>query len=78
MHVTIQLDEQTARQLGNSAKNHVGTLECLIVKAIHEWLERNILSQWPKEVQCFKGMSDIPLLEACRNKLVPPPEDPLA
>lgn len=76
MQITLQFDAQTAKQLDSAAKNQKTSPEYLIRAAVHEWLERNILSQWPKEVQCFKGMSDIPLFEACRNKLAPPAEDP--
>lgn len=78
MQIHLQFDRHTAAQLSRAAENQTEQVESVITRAVHEWLERNILAQWPKQVQCFKGMSDIPLFESGRDKLIPPCEDPLA
>jgi len=45
---------------------------------VSEWLNRHGKPQWPDEVLAFKGMADMPLFEASRDRLKPPPADPLA
>lgn len=50
----------------------------LIRQAVSEWLKRRGKPQWPAELLAFKGMADIALFEASRDRLKPPAEDPLA
>ena len=47
-------------------------------RAVSEWLNSRGKPQWPAEVLAFKGMADMPLFEAGRDRLKPPVADPLA
>jgi len=78
MNINIHFDEQTVQQLNAAARKLDESRDALIRKAVSDWLARNSLSLWPEDVLVFKGMSDIPLFEASRDKLTPPSADPLA
>jgi hypothetical protein len=45
---------------------------------VSEWLKSRGKPQWPAEVLAFKGMADMPLFEASRDRLKLPVADPLA
>jgi len=78
MNINIHFDDKTAKQLNAAAVKQGESRDALIHKAVNEWLARNSASQWPEEVLTFKGMSDIPLFEASRDKFTLPVADPLA
>mgnify|MGYP003379957201 CR=1 FL=1 len=63
--------ETFAKKVGESRN-------ALVRQAVSEWLKRRGKPQWPEEVLAFKGMADMPLFEASRDRLRPPVEDPLA
>ena len=78
MNININFDEKTVKQLNAAAVKLGESRDVLIHKAVNEWLARNSASQWPEEVLTFKGVSDLPLFEASRDKFTPPSADPLA
>lgn len=78
MHVNVHFDDQTARQLNSAAEKRGESLDALIGSAASEWLALNESPQWPEEILAYKGMSDIPLFEASRDKFMPLLADPLA
>ena len=56
-----------------SSSNHAAqkageSRNALIRRAVAEWLERHGRPQWPDEVLSFKGMADMTLFEAGRDK----------
>ena len=78
MNFNIYLDDETGEQLSHAAEQAGQTRNALIRQAVSEWLNRHDKPQWPDEVLAFKGMADMPLFEASRDRLKPPPADPLA
>jgi predicted transcriptional regulator len=78
MNFNIYLDDETGKQLNQAAKKSHESRNAIVREAVSEWLSRKGKPQWPDEVLAFKGMADIPLFEASRDKLKPPAEDPLA
>ena len=78
MHFNIYIDDDTGQKLSHVAEQVGETRNALIRKAVSEWLQRQGRPQWPDEVLSFKGMANMPLFEASRDRLIPPPEDPLA
>lgn len=78
MHVNIHFDDQTAQQLSSAAEKRGESVDALILDVASDWLTRKDLPQWPEEILVFRGMSDIPLFEASRDKFIPSTTDPLA
>ena len=78
MNFNVYLDDETGEQLSHVAEQAGETRNALIRQAVSEWLNRHGKQQWPDEVLAFKGMADMPLFEASRDRLRPPPTDPLA
>jgi predicted transcriptional regulator len=78
MNFNIYLDDETGQQLSHVAEQAGETRNALIRQAVSEWLSRHGKPQWPDEVLAFKGMADMPLFEASRDRLKPPAADPLA
>ena len=78
MQVNINFNDRITQLLNAAAEKQGESRDTLIRRAVNEWLARNSLSQWPEEVLAFKGLSDLPLLEASRDKFAPAIEDPLA
>ena len=78
MHFNIYLDDTTGQQLTAFAQQAGESRNALIRKAVSDWLSRQAQTQWPETVLSFKGMADVPLFEASRDRLKPPVDDPLA
>jgi predicted transcriptional regulator len=78
MNFNIYLDDETGQKLNHVAKQAGETRNALIRQAVSEWLQRHGKPNWPDEVLAFKGMADMPLFEASRDRLKPPASDPLA
>jgi len=78
MHFNIYLDDETGHALKQAAEQAGESRNALIRRAVGEWLSRHGKPQWPDEVLDFRGMADMSLFEASRDKLKPPVEDPLA
>lgn len=78
MNFNIYLDDVTGEQLNQVAKQAGESRNALVRQAVSDWLSRHGKPQWPDEVLGFKGMADMPLFEASRDKLIPPSSDPLA
>lgn len=78
MHFNIYLDDTTGQQLNAMAQQVGESRNALIRKAVNEWLAHQSRPQWPEAVSSFKGMADVPLFEASRDRLEPPADDPLA
>lgn len=78
MHFNIYLDDTTGQQLNAMAKQAGESRNALIRKAVSEWLAHQSQPQWPEAVANFKGMADVPLFAASRDRLTPPEDDPLA
>jgi len=78
MNFNIYLDDETGQELALAAEQSGESRNALVRKAVSEWLSRHGKPQWPDEVLAFKGVADIPLFEAGRDRLKPPPVDPLA
>lgn len=78
MNFNIYLDDETGEQLKRAARKSRESRNAIVRQAVSEWLSRQGKPQWPDEVIAFKGMADIPLFEASRDKLKPPADDPLA
>ena len=78
MNFNIYLDDETGQQLNKVAEKSGESRNALVRRAVSEWLKNHGKSQWPAEVLAFKGMADMPLFEAGRDRLKPPVADPLA
>ena len=78
MNFNIYLDDDTGKKLNQAAKKSPESRNAIVRQAVSDWLSRQGKPQWPDEVLSFKGMADIPLFEASRDKLTPPADDPLA
>lgn len=78
MNFNIYLDDETGQQLNHVAEQAGETRNALIRQAVSEWLNRHGKPNWPDEVLTFKGMADMLLFEASRDRLNPPAADPLA
>jgi len=78
MNFNIYLDDETGQQLNKVAKKAGESRNALVRQAVSEWLKRRGKPQWPEEVLAFKGMADMPLFEASRDRLRSPAADPLA
>ena len=78
MNFTIYLDDETGQLLNKVAKKSGNSRNALVRQAVSEWLKRQGKPHWPEEVLAFKGMADMPLFEASRDRLRPPVADPLA
>ena len=78
MNFNIYLDDETCQQLNQVAKQAGESRNALVRQAVSEWLSRHGKPQWPDEVLAFKGLADMPLFEASRDRLKPPTVDPLA
>jgi predicted transcriptional regulator len=78
MNFNIYLDDETGRQLSQAAEQAGETRNALIRKAVSAWLSHHSRPQWPDAVLDFKGMPDMPIFEASRDRLKLPPVDPLA
>lgn len=78
MNFNIYLDDETGQQLNKAAKKAGESRNALVRQAVSEWLKRHGKPQWPEEVLAFKGMADMSLFEASRDRLRPPAADPLA
>ena len=78
MNFNIYLDDETGQLLNKVAKKSGKSRNALVRQAVREWLKQQGKPQWPEEVLAFKGMADMPLFEASRDRLRPPVADPLA
>lgn len=78
MHFNIYLDDSTGQQLNALARQTGESRNALIRQAVSLWLAQQSQPQWPEVVMNFKGMADMPLFEASRDRLKPPVDDPLA
>jgi predicted transcriptional regulator len=78
MNFNIYLDDETGEQLNKVAEKAGESRNALVRRAVSEWLKSRGKPQWPAEVLAFKGMADMPLFEAGRDRLKPPVADPLA
>ena len=78
MNFNIYLDDETGKKLSQAAKKSKESRNAIVREAVSEWLSRHGKPRWPDEVLAFKGMANIPLFEAGRDKLTPPAVDPLA
>lgn len=78
MNFNIYLDNETGQQLSLAAEQAGETRNAMIRKAVSEWLSRHTQPKWPEVVLDFKGMADMPIFEASRDRLKPPATDPLA
>lgn len=78
MNFNIYLDDETGQQLSLAAEQAGETRNAMIRKAVSEWLSRHSQPKWPDVVLDFKGMADMPIFEASRDRLKPPSADPLA
>ena len=78
MNFNIYLDDETGRQLNRLCEQEGESRNSMVRQAVSEWLSRHGKPQWPDEVLAFKGMADMPLFEASRDRLKPPAADPLA
>lgn len=78
MNFNIYLDDTTGQQLNAMAQQVGESRNALIRKAVSAWLSHQSQPQWPEAVVNFKGMADVPLFEASRDRLKPPVDDPLA
>ena len=72
MNFNIYLDDETGQLLNKVAKKSGESRNALVRQAVSEWLKRQGKPQWPEEVLAFKGMADMPLFEASRDRLRPP------
>ena len=78
MNFNIYLDDETGQQLNKVAEKAGESRNALVRQAVSEWLKSRGKPQWPAEILAFKGMADMPLFEASRDRLKPPVADPLA
>lgn len=78
MNFNIYLDDETGQQLNQAAELAGETRNAMIRQAVSEWLSRHSRPQWPDIVLDFKGLPDMPIFEASRDRLKPPAVDPLA
>ena len=78
MNFNIYLDDETGQQLSRAAEQAGETRNAMIRQAVSEWLSRHTQPKWPDAVLDFKGMADMPIFEASRDRLKPPAADPLA
>lgn len=78
MNFNIYLDDETGEQLTQTAKRTGESRNAIVRSAISEWLRRQGQPEWPEDVLSFKGMADMPLFEASRDRLKSPSADPLA
>ena len=78
MNFNIYLDDETGQQLSHVAKQTGESRNALVRQAVNEWLNRHGKPQWPDEVLAFKGIPNMPLFEASRDRLKAPVADPLA
>ena len=77
MNFNIYLDDETGQQLNRLAKQAGESRNALVRHAVSDWLNRHGKPRWPDEVLAFKGMADMPVFEASRDKLKLPIADPL-
>ncbi|WP_037989381.1 ribbon-helix-helix protein, CopG family [Tepidiphilus margaritifer] len=77
MRITLELDEDTARQIQVLTGRDRARRNALIREALYEWLSRQGRAQWPESVLRFEGDADMPPFERSREELIAPPEDPL-
>ncbi len=78
VHFNVYIDDETGRELNHAAKKEGESRNALIRKAVREWLEHQGKPQWPDAVLGFNGLANMPPFEVSRDKLKPPPDDPLA
>ena len=78
MNFNIYLDDETGQKLNHVAEQAGESRNALIRQAVSEWLNRRGKPNWPNEVLAFKGMADMPLFEASRDRLKPLADDRLA
>jgi hypothetical protein len=78
MHFNIYIDDQTGQKLARVAEEAGESRNAIIRRALKEWLARRSKPSWPEEVMAFEGMSGMPPFESGRDRLKPPPADPLA
>jgi hypothetical protein len=78
MNFNIYLDDETGQQLNHVAEEVGESRNALVRRAVSEWLNRQGKPQWPDVVLAYRGVADMPLFEASRDRLKPPAADPLA
>ena len=78
MNFNIYLDDETGLQLTQLAKRVGESRNALVRQAVSDWLNKHDKPRWPDEVLAFKGMANMPVFEACRDRLKQPIADPLA
>lgn len=77
MHFNIYLDDTTVQRLNAMAQQMGESRNALIRQAISQWLGQQAQTGWPDAVLDFKGLSDMSSLEASRDQLLLPADDPL-
>ncbi len=77
MNFNLYLDDPTARELDQTAKELGETRSGLIRKALREWLDKKNLGHpgWPPLLLEWRGAEDAPVFESYRTELLPPAED---
>jgi hypothetical protein len=77
MNFNLYLDDLTAQQLDQTARQLGETRSGLIRKALREWLDKKTLGSpgWPSLVLEWQGGVDIPPFESHCPELAPPDED---
>lgn len=80
MNFNLYLNDRTAKELDNTAKELGDTRSGLIRKAVREWLDKKALGNpaWPRSILEWKGVPEMPPFESFRDELLPPREDPFA
>ncbi|CAG0926604.1 MAG: hypothetical protein EFKGCFLK_00659 [Rhodocyclaceae bacterium] len=78
MHFNIYIDDQTGQKLARVAEEAGESRNAIIRRALQEWLACRGKPSWPEEVMAFEGLPDLPPFESRRDRLKPPPADPLA
>jgi hypothetical protein len=77
MNFNLYLDDQTAKELDQTAEKLGETRSGLIRKALREWLDQKALGSpgWPSLILEWPRVPDTWPFEAYRGELLPPRED---
>ncbi len=77
MNFNLYLDDKTAKELDQTAKDLGETRSGLIRKALREWLDKKDLGSpaWPSLILEWQGDPELVPFESYRGELLSPPED---
>ncbi|MDR3527831.1 MAG: ribbon-helix-helix domain-containing protein [Rhizomicrobium sp.] len=80
MNFNLYLDDQTAKDLDQTAEEMGESRSGLIRKAVREWLDKKALGNpgWPRSVLEWNESAEIAPFESHRDELVAPSEELLA